>query len=211
MWQMTGDLVSLRVLIVSGVMHDRDILRQGAGAVSVPIDILEAGTAKAAGGLVAGGDIDIVFIDSRIAAADRAALLTAIRSTKPPPFVFLFAADKGEAGALASDAKVDGVVAKPTTREEAKVLLERCGLLRLPRRVLLVDDSATMRSIVRKILTASRFRLEVSEAEEGVDALKQVRGGKFDLVILDYNMPGLNGIETLSEIKRESAARGRSS
>jgi CheY-like chemotaxis protein len=186
-------------------MHDRDILRQGAGAVSVPIDILEAGTAKAAGALLAGGDIDIVFIDSRIAATDRAALLTAIRSTKPLPFIFLFAATPVEAGELAAGAKVDGVVAPPTTREEAKALLQRCGRLRLPRRVLLVDDSATMRSIVRKILTGSRFRLEVSEAEEGIDALNQVRVGKFDLVILDYNMPGLNGIETLSEIKRESA------
>jgi DNA-binding response OmpR family regulator len=202
---MTGDLVSLRVLFVSSVMHDRDTLRQGAGAVSVPIDILEAGSAKAAGGLVAAGDIDIVFIDSRIAVADRAVLLTAIRSMKPPPFVFLFAADKAEARALAAETKVDGIVIKPTTRDEAKALLDRCGLLRLPRRVLLVDDSATMRSIIRKILTASRFRLEVSEAEEGVDALKQVRSGMFDLVILDYNMPGLNGIETLSEIKRESA------
>lgn len=200
---MTGDLVSLRVLIVSGVMHDRDTLRQGAGAVSVPIDILEAGTAKAAGSLLAAGDIDIVFIDARIAAADRVALLAAIRSKKPSPFVFLFAADKREADAFAGDGKVDGVVPKPTTRAEAKALLERCGLLRLPRRVLLVDDSATMRSIVRKILIASRFRLEVSEAEEGIEALKQVRAGKFDLVILDYNMPGLNGIETLSEIKRE--------
>jgi DNA-binding NarL/FixJ family response regulator len=201
---MTGDLVSLRVLIVSAVMHDRDTLRQGAGAVTVPIDILEAGGLKAAAELLAGGDIDIVFIDARIAGADRAVLLTAIRSMKPPPFVFLFVADKAEAGALASEPKVDGIVVKPTTREEAKVLLDRCGLLRLPRRVLLVDDSATMRSIVRKILTASRFRLEISEAEEGVDALKQVRSGKFDLVILDYNMPGLNGVETLSEIKRES-------
>jgi DNA-binding NarL/FixJ family response regulator len=60
-----------------------------------------------------------------------------------------------------------------------------------------------MRGIVRKILTASRFQLEISEAQEGFDALKQIRSRKFDLVILDYNMPGLNGIETLSEIKRE--------
>jgi CheY-like chemotaxis protein len=201
---MTGDLVSLRVLIVSAVMNDRDTLRQGAGAVPVPIDILEAGGLKAAAELLAGGDIDIVFIDARIAGTDRAVLLTAIRSMQPPPFAFLFVADQAEVDALATETKVDGIVVKPTTREEAKVLLERCGLLRLPRRVLLVDDSATMRSIVRKILTASRFRLEISEAEEGVDALKQVRSGTFDLVILDYHMPGLNGVETLSEIKRES-------
>jgi len=200
---MTGDLVSLRVLIVSAAMHDRDTWRMGAGAMSVPIDVVEAGSATTAAGLVAHGDVDVVLIDSRIAAAERTKLLATARSTKPPPFVFLVAASDDEVAALASETKVDGVVRKPATPNEAKGLLDRCGQLRLPRRILLVDDSATMRGIVRKILTASRFQLEVSEAEEGFDALKQVRSGKFDLVILDYNLPGLNGIETLSEIKRE--------
>ena len=60
-----------------------------------------------------------------------------------------------------------------------------------------------MRSIVRKILVASRFRLEIAEAQEGIEALKQIATGKFDLVFLDYNMPGLNGVETLAEIKRQ--------
>ncbi len=60
-----------------------------------------------------------------------------------------------------------------------------------------------MRSIVRKILSASRFALEVQEAEEGIAALGLLRTGNFGIVFLDYNMPGLNGFETLSEIKRE--------
>jgi CheY-like chemotaxis protein len=200
---MTGDLVSLRVLIVSAAMADRDTWRMGAGAMSVPIDVVEAGNATTAAGLVTSGDIDVVLVDSRIAAAERTKLLSTARSTKPSPFVFLVVASDDEAAALASETKADGVVRKPGTPNEAKALLDRCGQLRLPRRILLVDDSATMRGIVRKILTASRFQLEVSEAEEGFDALKQVRSGKFDLVILDYNLPGLNGIETLSEIKRE--------
>src|SRR4051794_31564056 len=85
---MAGDLVSLRVLIVSGAVQDRDTLRQGAGAVSVPIDVLEAGTAKVGAGLLAAGDVDIVFIDSRIEAAERGMLLGVIRALKPPPFVF---------------------------------------------------------------------------------------------------------------------------
>jgi CheY-like chemotaxis protein len=60
-----------------------------------------------------------------------------------------------------------------------------------------------MRSIVRKLLGGSRFATEIAEAEEGIDALKQIASGKFDIVFLDYNMPGLNGVETLSEIKRQ--------
>jgi CheY-like chemotaxis protein len=46
--------------------------------------------------------------------------------------------------------------------------------------------------------------LDIYEAEEGNAALYQLRGGNFGMVFLDYNMPGLNGFETLSEIKRES-------
>ena len=97
----------------------------------------------------------------------------------------------------------DGVVVKPANLDQAKKLVERCVRLRLPNRVLVVDDSLTMRSIVRKILVASRFRLELAEAQEGVDALKQIATGKFDLVFLDYHMPGLNGVEALTAIKRQ--------
>ena len=85
-----------------------------------------------------------------------------------------------------------------------KDLFERCIKLKFPTRVLIVDDSGTMRSIVRKILSGSRYKIEVSEASEGIGALQQIRDGNVDLVFLDYNMPGLNGIETLSEIKREN-------
>jgi CheY-like chemotaxis protein len=70
--------------------------------------------------------------------------------------------------------------------------------------VLVVDDSSTMRGIVRKILSASRFRLDLHEAAEGLEALGRLRQEPFDLVFLDYNMPGFDGCETLSEIKREA-------
>jgi DNA-binding response OmpR family regulator len=81
-------------------------------------------------------------------------------------------------------------------------LIERSIRLRLTSRALIVDDSPTMRSIVRKLLAATRFPLEISEADEGFAALKQVGEAGIDLVFLDYNMPGFSGIETLAEFKR---------
>jgi CheY-like chemotaxis protein len=82
-------------------------------------------------------------------------------------------------------------------------LIEGCVTLKVPSRVLVVDDSSTMRNIVRKILAGCRFPLEISEAGEGVEALKQIGTDNFDFVFLDYNMPGLNGYEMLIEIKRQ--------
>ncbi len=91
----------------------------------------------------------------------------------------------------------------PAKVPDAKTLIERCSRLRVPSRVLMVDDSSTMRSIVRKILAGCRFPLNIAEANGDIDALKQVGAGKFDFVFLDYNMPGLNGFEMLAEIKRQ--------
>jgi CheY-like chemotaxis protein len=60
-----------------------------------------------------------------------------------------------------------------------------------------------MRSIVKKALTATRFQFAVTEASEGLAALKLVREGDFHIVFLDYNMPDFSGLETLAEIRRE--------
>jgi CheY-like chemotaxis protein len=200
---MSGDIVSLRILTVVAASKERELLRQGAAAVSVPIDILEADNATVARRQLADGDIDIVFLDFSLAATDRAEVISAARSAKPAPFIIFIAANRNEAGALANGAGVDGAVVRPIHLAEAKSLFERAVRARLPSRVLVVDDSPTTRSIVRKILSVSRFRIEIAEAQEGIEALKLIRTRNFDLVILDYNMPGLNGVETLSEIKRQ--------
>lgn len=199
---MIGDLVSLRMLVISGARPERDLWRQGAGLASTPIEIVEANTAAAACALLARGsiDIDIVILDSAL--SDAAAVTKAARANKPGPFVVAAAAANNVAAGRIDGA--DGVVPKPASVEEARKQVERCIRVKVPTRVLIIDDSATMRSIVRKILSASRYALEVSEATEGIAALAQIKAGNFDLAFLDYNMPGLNGFETLSEIKRES-------
>ena len=97
---------------------------------------------------------------------------------------------------------------RPKVIEDARHLADLCVRARLPKRVLIVDDSSTMRSIVRKILLASRFPLEMEEAFDGETALAQVRSGRFGLVFLDYNMPGFNGFETLKEISAAARACG---
>lgn len=194
--------MTLKILLVCGSAPARDLMRRGALAVSVPVDVLEADGSTGAMARLPGAEIDLVFVDSTIDGADRAALIAATQAAKPRPFVLFVAADRNQAQALAS-AGADGAIIRPANLDEATKLIESCIRSRLTHRVLVVDDSQTMRSIVRKVLTASRFRLGITEAQEGIEALKQIASGRFDLVFLDYNMPGLNGVETLSEIKRQ--------
>lgn len=66
--------------------------------------------------------------------------------------------------------------------------------------ILLVDDEKTMVKYLSKRLIKRGF--EVSIAYNGLDALDQVKAADFDVVLLDVLMPGMNGIDTLKEIKR---------
>jgi CheY-like chemotaxis protein len=194
-----SDLVSLRVLVVSESAADRDIWRQGATVAPVPIELLEADTAAAAAKIFARSGIDVVLLDG--AFLDCSAIIRAARGARGQPFVVMISTAHMPAGGL----EADGFLDRPTTAAEAQYLIDRCVRVRLPSRVLIVDDSATMRTIVRKILAASRFPLDILEVSEGLGALEQIRKGGFDIVFLDYNMPGLNGFDTLAEIKRANS------
>ena len=71
-------------------------------------------------------------------------------------------------------------------------------------RFLVVDDFATMRKIVVNLLQEAGFT-EIDEAEDGVVALEKLRAAAFDFVISDINMPRMNGIQLLAEIKQDAA------
>ena len=124
--------------------------------------------------------------------------MKAASQAQPPPLTIESASDENPR-AVGTDAAIP----KPSSAADARKLVDACVRAKIPNRVLIVDDSGTMRSIVRKILTASRFALDVHEASEGVTAIDQLRTGNFGMVFLDYNMPGLNGFETLAMIKRD--------
>jgi DNA-binding NtrC family response regulator len=65
-------------------------------------------------------------------------------------------------------------------------------------KVLLVDDEPDFVSVLKERLSARG--LDVSTAGSGPAAVEEVKRKRFDVVILDYNMPGMDGIETLKSI-----------
>jgi len=70
--------------------------------------------------------------------------------------------------------------------------------------VLIVDDSSSMRAIVRKIIKVSGFNIgELLEAADGKEAIKVLTDEWVDLVLTDINMPNMNGLELISEMKKD--------
>ena len=73
------------------------------------------------------------------------------------------------------------------------------------KRVLVVDDSLTVRELERKLLAHRGFEVEV--AVDGMDGWNAVRSGGFDLVVTDIDMPRMDGIELVTLIRRDGNLR----
>ena len=63
-------------------------------------------------------------------------------------------------------------------------------------RVLVADDSSTMRKIILRSLQAVGVT-EITEAADGAEAISLFKPGDYDLVLTDWNMPGMTGLEVL--------------
>jgi CheY-like chemotaxis protein len=208
---MSEDLISLKMLIVSEVAAERDLLRQAAVQASVPIDVSElegVGDAVAMGELLARERYDMVFFDSRIAEQARQELIGAIRAApgRRPLAVLVGPAAIKTREVFTQGLEVDSTLAKPIDVQKVRDAIDVCLRARLLKRVLIVDDSSTVRSVVRKVLQASHFNLEIAEAPDGATATAAAAKQRFDLVFLDCEMPVIDGFAALEALRRAHPA-----
>ena len=71
-------------------------------------------------------------------------------------------------------------------------------------KILVVDDFSTMRRIVRNLLTELGFSgALIQEADDGVNAMTMLKSQPFDMVVTDWNMPNMTGIDLLRAIRAE--------
>ncbi len=73
--------------------------------------------------------------------------------------------------------------------------------------ILLVDDEAVIRRILKRALATLPREIEVCEAEDGAEALEWIDRHHFDLVVLDVKMPGMNGLDVLQRVRENEATR----
>ena len=200
---MTDDFVSLKVMIVSEAAADRELVHRAVADASIPVmisEIIAVGDEPAALKSLADDSFDVVLFDEGLPAPDRAALMAAIRGKASRPLAVAIGAAR-EAQAVRS-LDVDGALARPLEQQSVSELIGECIAARLPKRVLIVDDSAAVRSVVQKVLKASRFCITAEEADGHAAAVSQVRRQAFDVVILDCHMAGKDGFDTLEALLR---------
>ena len=74
-------------------------------------------------------------------------------------------------------------------------------------RILIVEDSPTMRALLVSALEDLEGSPKISEVESGFEALRQLPRESYDLILTDINMPDINGLELVSFVKTNEAYR----
>ena len=147
---------------------------------------------------------DLIFMDQRMPVMDGSAATRDIRESDAKTVIIAVTASvfEHEREAVLSHGANDFVM-KPYTEEKIFEMLMRHLDVRFRyrggNRVLLVDDDAINRQVARGILTHLGY--EITEARGGVEALAHLDASAFDVVLLDLEMPELDGRATVREIR----------
>src|SRR5208337_2753532 len=92
---------------------------------------------------------------------------------------------------------------------ESRYTLQRRSLSMSEVRTLIVDDSSVMRKIVeRSLRQAGLDTMVVFEAGNGIDGLEMLKAERVDLILSDINMPSMDGLEFLRQIRAQNLAPG---
>ena len=75
------------------------------------------------------------------------------------------------------------------------------------KRILIVEDSPTMRALLNSALEGLEIPVKITEAASGFEALRCLPREPFDLIVTDINMPDINGLELVSFAKNNNAYR----
>jgi two-component system, chemotaxis family, chemotaxis protein CheY len=68
--------------------------------------------------------------------------------------------------------------------------------------ILIVDDSAVMRKIIKRAIEEGKYAdAAITEAGDGVEALKVFNPGRTDLILSDWNMPNMDGLEFVKKVR----------
>jgi CheY-like chemotaxis protein len=152
--------------------------------------------------LLKSGDIDLAFIDVNIPELSGMEAFWAARKLGVQTFVTIMSSPPShEAVEMARKLKAYEFLFKPFEVADVQAIMKTYDRITAPSKVLLVDDSSTVRKMIQKVLHGSIFKCEISEAPDGETAIALCQTAEFDVVFLDRIMPGLAGLETLERLR----------
>jgi PAS domain S-box-containing protein len=224
------DLGGYRALIVDDNQTNRRILQQLLAGWKVDSQSVAGG--EEALEVLCGPDgnegrIDVVLTDVHMPGMDGYELVKALRSEeagREVPIVVLTSGERTGDGQTREDLGVDGFLIKPVVPSELKVLLGRVladaesgpseeaktdgatGDAGPELKILLAEDNPINQKVAVRTLERDGHRVTV--AGDGCEALEELEKGDYDVILMDIQMPRMDGFATTTEIRRREAEAG---
>jgi DNA-binding NtrC family response regulator len=177
------------------------LLTEAARLSKLPLRLSTTDNGRDCLTLLNGSNIDLAFIDVHMPELSGTEAFWSARKLGVKTFVTLMSSPPAvEAVNMAIKLRAYEFLFKPFALDDALDIMTTYGRISSPTKVLIVDDSTSVRQIVQKILHGSVFNCEIAEAGDGETALTLARDTQFDVVFLDCNMPGMSGIATMKRL-----------
>jgi len=170
----------------------------------LPIELITADTGPECMMFLEQG-VDLAFIDVNMPEMSGLEAVSRIRFKGIKTFVTLMSGKADERRyEVARQIRAYEYLVKPFSDASIESILKTYQRVSVRMKTLIVDDSRTIRHVIKRVLERSIFRLVIEEAADGEHALKRFKDGGYDVVFLDYNMPGLDGLDTMDRIRANS-------
>ena len=197
---------SIKMLVADDSQAIQLFFKQLVERSSLPIELLTADNGRECMELLELGGIDVAFIDINMPEMSGMEAVSRARFKGNTTFVTLMSGKGSESRyEVARQIRAYEYLVKPFSAADVETIIKTYQRVRVRMKTLIVDDTKTMRKIIQRVLERSVFRFAIEEAADGEKALKLLNDNNFDLVFLDFNMPGLDGIETLTRLRASGA------
>jgi signal transduction histidine kinase/CheY-like chemotaxis protein len=141
----------------------------------------------------------VIMLDVMLGHEESWRLLLRLRERETGPDIPLVVISSTSDDMKALNLGADEYVAKPIEGDRVLEMLDRLTGRHSVTKVLLVDDEEVTRYLVRQLLPRSRYSIQT--ARDGQEGLQQLGAARPDLILVDLNMPGMNGYEFLRRLQ----------
>jgi DNA-binding NtrC family response regulator len=193
---------TITVLIADDSQMTQQLLADAARASKLPLRCTMTDNGRECLTLLNGANIDLAFIDVHMPELSGTQAFWSARKQGIQTFVTLMSnPPAAEAVELAIKLRAYEFLFKPFTVADVVGVMKTYARISSPTKILIVDDSSSVRQIVQKIVQGSVFNCEITEADNGEAAIMLCRSTGFDAVFLDRNMPGMDGMSTMKRLQ----------
>lgn len=192
---------TISMLVADDSHFIQQLLTDAARTTKLPLRVSATDNGRDCLTLLNGGNVDLAFIDVHMPELLGTEAFWAARKQGIQTFVTLMSNPPStEAVEMARKLKAYEFLFKPFEPADVVAILTTFNRITSPTKVLIVDDSLTVRQLVQKVVKGSMFNCNIADAADGETALALCECSEFDVVFLDCNMPGLSGAETMKRL-----------